>query len=346
MLAWQARRGARHNAVFREPAGPGAARGCATKCSAAQRLAQLCGMPRYVKAAAQRPIYPVAAVPLLVLTWLTAKRGGKRRCSRGFALRSNAPAERHARSACLRSALCWPDSIHSVALAFRRAAGSTAQRLDSRFLMMSPPVHRPGFCIHICRAHAADDVSAESLLLVRGQKVMIDADLAQLYGVPTKALNQAVKRNAQRFPPDFMFQLTPAVKQKVVTDCDRLAKLKFSKSLPFAFTEHGGIQAANVINSEQAVEMGVYVVRAFVRLREMIGTNKELALRLDDLENKTELMSLKHDTFEHNTRVQLKQIFDAIRELMAAPEPAPKRLIGFVTPDDGPAKPKAAKEKK
>lgn len=185
-----------------------------------------------------------------------------------------------------------------------------------------------------------------SILLVRGQKVMIDADLAQLYGVPTKALNQAVKRNAHRFPPDFMFQLTPAEKQEVVTNCDHLAKLKFAKTLPFAFTEHGAIQAANVLSSEQAVEMGVYVVRAFVRLREMIATNKDLAQRLDDLESKTELMSLKHDTFEHNTRVQLKQIFDAIRELMAPAEPVRKRPIGFVTPDDGPAKPKAAKAKK
>jgi hypothetical protein len=186
----------------------------------------------------------------------------------------------------------------------------------------------------------------DSILLVRGQKVMIDADLAQLYGVPTKALNQAVKRNAHRFPPDFMFQLTPAEKQEVVTNCDHLAKLRFAKTLPFAFTEHGAIQAANVLSSEQAVEMGVYVVRAFVRLREMIATNKDLAQRLDDLENKTELMSLKHDTFEHNTRVQLKQIFEAIRELMAPAEPVRKRPIGFVTSDDVPAKPKAAKGKR
>lgn len=184
------------------------------------------------------------------------------------------------------------------------------------------------------------------IVLVRGQKVMIDADLAELYGVPTKALNQAVKRNARRFPADFMFQLTAAEKLQVVTDCDHLARLKFSKTLPFAFTEHGAIQVANVLNSEQAVDMGVYVVRAFVRLREMIVSNKELALRLDDLENTTELMSLKHDTFEHNTRVQLKQIFDAIRELMAPPEPASKRPIGFITPDDGPGKPKAAKKEK
>lgn len=143
-----------------------------------------------------------------------------------------------------------------------------------------------------------------------------------------------------------MFQLTPAEKQEVVTNCDHLAKLKFSKALPFAFTEHGAIQAANVLNSEQAVEMGVYVVRAFIRLREMIVSNKELALRLDDLENKTGMITLKHDRFEHNTRVQLKQIFDAIRELMTTPAPAPKQPIGFVTPSDGPTKPKAVKIKR
>ncbi|MYN17761.1 ORF6N domain-containing protein [Rugamonas sp. FT107W] len=184
------------------------------------------------------------------------------------------------------------------------------------------------------------------ILLIRGQKVMMDADLAKLYGVPTKALNQAVKRNMRRFPTDFMFQLTSTEKQQVVTDCDHLSRLKFSKALPFAFTEHGAIQVANVLNSEQAVDMGVYVVRAFVRLREALASNKELALRLDELENKTQLMSLKTDTFERNTRLQLKQIFDAIRELMVPPEPAAKRPIGFVTPEDTAPKRKAAKSKK
>lgn len=105
------------------------------------------------------------------------------------------------------------------------------------------------------------------ILIIRGQKVMIDADLAELYGVPTKALNQAVKRNSERFPVDFMYQLTTEEKAEVVTNCDHLARLKFSRSLPFTFTEHGAIQAANVLGSPQAVEMGIYVVRAFVRLR-------------------------------------------------------------------------------
>lgn len=183
------------------------------------------------------------------------------------------------------------------------------------------------------------------IMLIRGQKVMIDADLAELYGVPTKRLNEQVKRNQERFPADFMFQLTAAEKQEVVANCDHLSKLKFSKALPYAFTEHGAIQAANVLASPQAIEVGVYVVRAFVHLRELVVSNKELALRLDELENKTDLMSLKQETFEHNTRVQLKQIIDTLRELMAPPPPAAKRPIGFVTPDDPPAKPKAAKRK-
>ena len=106
------------------------------------------------------------------------------------------------------------------------------------------------------------------ILIIRGQKVMIDADLAELYGVPTKALNQAIKRNAQRFPPDFMFPLTAQEKVEVVTNCDHLAKLKFSKSPPFAFTEHSAIQAANVLASSEAIDIGVCVVRPFVRLRE------------------------------------------------------------------------------
>lgn len=176
------------------------------------------------------------------------------------------------------------------------------------------------------------------ILLIRGQKVIIDADLAELYGVPTKALNQAVKRNAPRFPQDFMFQLTSVEKQEVVTNCDHLSKLKFSKTLPFVFTEHGAIQAANVINSEQAIEIGVYVVRAFVRLRELVSSNKDLEFRLAELENKAELMELKQGTFEHNTRIQLKQIFEAIRELMKQPEPEPvkKRSIGFIEHDEKP----------
>lgn len=171
------------------------------------------------------------------------------------------------------------------------------------------------------------------ILIIRGQKVMINADLAELYGVPTKALNQAVKRNSERFPADFMYQLSVEEKAEVVTNCDHLARLKFSRSLPFAFTEHGAIQAANVLGSPQAVEMGIYVVRAFVRPRALIATQGDQIKRLDELEEKTETLALQHDTFAHNTRSQLKQVFEAIRQLMAPPDP-PRRPIGFVAPDE------------
>jgi len=169
--------------------------------------------------------------------------------------------------------------------------------------------------------------------VLRGLRVMIDADLAALYGVDTRTLNQAVKRNAGRFPTDFMFQLDAAEKAEVITNCDHLAKLKFSKSLPFAFTEYGAVALANVLASSQAVEMGIYVVRAFVRLRQAATLHADLAKRLLELEDKTERLELSHDTFSRNTRVQLKQVFDALRELMTPPDP-PKRPIGFVTPED------------
>jgi hypothetical protein len=171
------------------------------------------------------------------------------------------------------------------------------------------------------------------ILVVREHKVIIDADLAALYDVPTKALNQAVKRNAERFPADFMFQLSAAEKTEVVTSCDHLQKLKFSKALPYAFTEHGAIQAANVLASARAVEMGIYVVRAFVRLKQASASYAELAKRLAELEDKTAALAMSHDTFSRNTRNELRQVFDALRELMTPPDP-PKRPIGFVTPED------------
>lgn len=119
----------------------------------------------------------------------------------------------------------------------------------------------------------------------------------------------------------------------MVTNCDHLQKLKFSKALPYAFTEYGAIQAANVLNSPRAVEMGLYVVRAFVRLKEAATSHAELARRLADLEDKTEALAINHDVFSRNTKAQLKQVFDALRELMTPPDP-PKRPIGFVPPQE------------
>jgi ORF6N domain len=179
------------------------------------------------------------------------------------------------------------------------------------------------------------------ILLIRGLRVMIDADLAELYGVPTKVLNQAVKRNASRFPSDFMFQLNAQEKTEVVTNCDHLQKLKFSKALPHVFTEYGAVAIANVLASKQAVEMGIYVVRAFVHLRQSAGIHADLAKRLAELEEKTDRADMRHDSFSHATRTQLKQVFDALRQLMMPPDP-PKRPIGFVTTQDE-SKPRADK---
>ncbi|MEO8545390.1 MAG: ORF6N domain-containing protein [Betaproteobacteria bacterium] len=165
--------------------------------------------------------------------------------------------------------------------------------------------------------------------VMRGIKVMVDADLAKLYGVTTKRLNEQVKRNRARFPGDFMFQLSEAEKAEVVANCDHLRKLKFSKSLPHAFTEHGAIQAANVLASPQAIEMGIHVVRAFVRLRAMAATHGELSRRLDELERTTAALATRHNALGHATQAQLQQVFDALRQLTTLPDP-PARPIGFV----------------
>jgi hypothetical protein len=173
---------------------------------------------------------------------------------------------------------------------------------------------------------------------------LLDSDLAELYGVPTKILVQAVKRNADRFPRDFMFQLG-AEEWRILRSQSVTSSLKHGgrRYPPYVFTEQGVAMLSSVLGSAQAIAVNIEIMRAFVHLREMTISNKELAHRLDELEKKADFMELKHDTFAHNTRVQLKQVFDAIQELMAAPEPeAPKkRAIGFVEHEEKPAKPKA-----
>ncbi len=164
---------------------------------------------------------------------------------------------------------------------------------------------------------------ARQILVIRGQKVMIDADLAALYGVSTKRLNQQIKRNAERFPKDFVFQLSRVERDEVVANCDHLRRLKFSPTMPFAFTEHGALMAASVLNTPRAVEVSLYVVRAFVELRETLATHKELAKRLDELESRLERKLATHDQ-------AISGILEAIRQLMAPPEPAKKRRIGFL----------------
>jgi hypothetical protein len=155
------------------------------------------------------------------------------------------------------------------------------------------------------------------ILQLRGQRVMLDADLAELYGVTTKRLNEQVKRNPDRFPEDFMFQLNAEEKAEVVANCDHLGQLKYSPSLPYAFTEHGALMLGNVLKSSRAVEVSLLVVRAFVQIREMLSTHKELAAKLDQLERKVS----SHDQ-------AIAGLIDAIRQLMNPPAPA-RRGIGF-----------------
>ncbi len=126
-----------------------------------------------------------------------------------------------------------------------------------------------------------------AILFIRGQKVMLDTDLAALYGVTTKRLNEQVKRNRDRFPDDFMFQLTQEEKEKVVANCDHLKKLKFSPSLPYAFTEHGAVMLASILNSAVAIEVSIQVVRTFNRLREYVVHHKALAQKLWHTANET-----------------------------------------------------------
>jgi hypothetical protein len=157
-----------------------------------------------------------------------------------------------------------------------------------------------------------------SILVLRGHRVILDADLAAIYGVTTGRLNEAVKRNAERFPEDFMFRLSAAehaalISQFATSKPGRGGRRK----LPWAFTEHGAIQAANVLNSPRAIAMGVYVVRAFVRLRELLASNTALARKLDELERK----------YKHHDDA-ITAILSAIRELTHAPPPK-RRGIGF-----------------
>jgi hypothetical protein len=166
----------------------------------------------------------------------------------------------------------------------------------------------------------ASEQIERAIFLIRGQKVILDSDLARLYGVPTKVFNQAVKRNKDRFPSDFMFQLTTeefdALRSQTVTL--KVGRGRHRKYLPFAFTEQGVAMLSSVLRSKRAVQVNIEIMRAFVRLRQLISAHKELSQKLAELERKVGT---------HNERIQV--IFDAIRQLMAPAEPE-KRQIGFL----------------
>nr|WP_262892880.1 ORF6N domain-containing protein [Puia dinghuensis] len=153
---------------------------------------------------------------------------------------------------------------------------------------------------------------------LRGKKVMIDRDLAQLYGVSTKRLNEQVKRNLKRFPTDFMYQLTAEEKEEVVAKCDQLETLKYSAQLPYVFTEYGAIMLACVLNSERAIEVNIQIVRIFTKMREMLLTNQEILLKLEQLERQT---------LQNTADIQV--VFDHLRQLIMPAEQSESRRIGF-----------------
>ena len=158
------------------------------------------------------------------------------------------------------------------------------------------------------------DSIVTKIVILRGEKVLMDRDLAELYGVPTKVLNQAVKRNARRFPSDFMFRLTKEERDELVTNCDRFQPLKHSSATPCAFTEQGVAMLSSVLNSDRAIEVNILIVRAFVRLRRMISSHKDLLNKLDEMER-------KYDE-------QFRIVFEAIGQLMT-PLDKPNKRIGF-----------------
>ena len=181
------------------------------------------------------------------------------------------------------------------------------------------------------RKQAIDKIEPIELVIrtIRNQRVIVDSDLARIYGVTTKALNQAVKRNLERFPSDFVFQLNLKETREVTHLRSQTVTSKTSRGgqryLPYAFTEHGAVMAANILNSERAVAMSIYVVRAFVKLREVLASTEELAGKLDDLERK---LTGRLDVHEK----AVVELFARIRLLLRPPPPGPppkRRRIGF-----------------
>jgi hypothetical protein len=158
---------------------------------------------------------------------------------------------------------------------------------------------------------------AQKIFFIRGHKVMLDMHLAELYDIKTMVLNQAVKRNKIRFPNDFMFQLTASEKKEVITNCDNLNTLKFSSHLPYVFTEHGVAMLSSILKSPKAVEMNIQIIRAFIRIREILSSNKELAYKIEELQREQKLQNRHINT-----------IYSLIEKLIEQPQNTNKP-IGF-----------------
>ncbi|MDD5224413.1 MAG: ORF6N domain-containing protein [bacterium] len=179
------------------------------------------------------------------------------------------------------------------------------------------------------------------ILIIRGRRVILDADLARIYGVPTKRMNEQVKRNTERFPPDFVFRLEPEevqiLKSQIATSsgnaCGTRVKAGYAhggrRKLPLAFTEHGAIMAANVLNSQRAIKMSVFVVRAFISMRRMLVDQRDLARKLAELERKLTTRLNVHETAITEVLQQIMRLLNPPEEPEPDPELPPSRRIGF-----------------
>ncbi len=169
-----------------------------------------------------------------------------------------------------------------------------------------------------------DELIMNKILILRGMKVMIDSDLAELYGVTTKRLNEQVKRNLKRFPEDFMFPLTDKEKQEVVANCDHLKRLKFSPGMPYAFTEHGAVMLASVLHSDRAIMVNIQIVKVFTRMRQLLEMHSEILQKLEQLQKK----DIEQDK-------QIVLIFEYLRQLEQSRQQqdnqANRKRIGFDT---------------
>ncbi len=167
-----------------------------------------------------------------------------------------------------------------------------------------------------------DEIIINKIILLRNKKVMFDRDLAELYGVSTKRLNEQVKRNAKRFPTDFMFRITKEEKAQIIVKFSHLASLKFSTTLPYVFTEHGAVMLASVLNSDKAIEVNIQIVRIFTTIRKMLTDNTDLRLEIEKIKKKID-----------NHGKNLEVVFKYLDELVEKKEnPKPRKQIGYKIP--------------
>ncbi len=174
-----------------------------------------------------------------------------------------------------------------------------------------------------------DEIVMNKIIMLRDHKVMLDRDLAELYGTTTLRLNEQVKRNTKRFPEDFMFRLTNKEKNEIIATYGHMKSLKYSPHLPYAFTEHGAVMLASVLNSERAIKVNIQIVRIFTKLRETLLTHKDVLLKLE----KVERQLLKQDERSEKFEGEIHLIFETLKRLMNAPA-SPRKKIGYKQPAD------------